>query len=476
MDQISSYTAYTFQLDKKRAFRFVWGVIILISIFSLVSQNSLLIFTGLLLLPFITRFFWRPGEPSIFLFAFLFLWVSITIKVFYSLFSGIPFEELFEFRDRIFQSYYLNLYGLVGLMLGTYFVLRNTPSRLREFEEEILKFRTGRVIIFYLLYNLLIVFLFRFRYVLPGLFQGIVALNQIKLGLIFFLFYLSLRKKEFRFLVLLLFAFEFVRGFVSFFANFKEVAIILFMTYVAFKRRFTQNQLTMGILFAVIAFQLGIIWTAVKSDFRMFLSGGERSQKVVVSNEEALYKMIELLGDYNLERNSMAVAALVDRVSYIDYFSASMNYIPAVQPHENGKVWYDAVMHILQPRIFFPNKPSIDDSQHLMKYTGIYVADASMGTSISLGFMGDSYVDFGSTFLIFPVFVLGMLIGWIYKNILLKTRSPVWAYVLVIPIYEMTYNLGVSAKKMIGILIMFFLVVLLFRKFVIPRIDRFIRI
>jgi hypothetical protein len=269
----------------------------------------------------------------------------------------------------------------------------------------------------------------------------------------------------------MIFAFEFVRGFVSFFANFKEVVIILFMTYVAFKKRFTQNQIILGIVFSVFAFQLGIIWTAVKSDFRMFLSGGERAQKIVVSNEEALYKMIELLGNYDMERNSEAVKALVDRVSYIDYFSASMAYIPAVQPYENGQVWYDAVMHILQPRIFFPNKPSIDDSQHLMKYTGIFVADASMGTSISLGFMGDSYVDFGGMFMILPVFLLGLLIGWIYKNILQETRSPVWAYVLVIPLYEMTYNLGVSAKKMVGILVMFFLVVLLFRKFVIPRID-----
>jgi len=475
MDRISSYSAYSFQLDKKRAIRFVWVVIILISIFSLVSNNSLLVFTGLLLLPVITSFFWRPGEPSVFLFAVLFLWISITIKVFYSLIIGVPFEELFEFRDHIVQAYYLNLYGLVGFILGIYFVFRKTPSRLKEFEEEILKFRTGRVIIFYLLYNLIIIFLFRFRFVIPGLFQGIVALNQIKLGLIFFLFYLSLRKREFRFLVLILFAFEFVRGFVSFFANFKEVAIILFMTYVAYRKHFTQKQIIYAVIFAFIAFQLGIIWTAVKSDFRMFLSGGERAQRIVVSNEEAFFKMVELLGDYDQSRNAEVVEALVDRVSYIDYFSASMNYIPAVQPHENGKVWYDAVMHILQPRLFFPNKPSIDDSQHLMNYTGIFVADASMGTSISLGFMGDSYVDFGGAFLVFPVFLLGLLIGWIFKNILQNTRSPVWAYVLVIPIYEMTYNLGVSAKKMIGVLVMFFLVALLFRKFVAPRIDGFLK-
>lgn len=476
MNRISSYTTYSYFLDKKRAVRFVWSVIVLISIFSLLNQNTLPIFIGLLFLPFITSFFLRPGEPSVFLFAVSFLWISITIKVFYSLFSAVPFEELFEFRDHIVQAYYLNLYGLVGLMLGIYFVFKNTPSRLEEFEAEILKFRTGRVIIFYILYNLAIYFLFRFRYVVPGLFQGIVALNQIKLGLIFFLFYLSLRKKEFRLVVLMLFAYEFVRGFVSYFANFKEVAIILFLTYVAYKKRFTSNQILQGIIFAVFAFQLGIIWTAVKSDFRMFLSGGERSQRVVVSNQEAFYKMVELLGNYDRSRNAEVVDALVDRISYIDYFSASMNYIPAVQSHENGKVWYDAVMHILQPRIFFPNKPSIDDSQHLMKYTGIFVADASMGTSISLGFMGDSYVDFGEVFMIFPVFLLGLLIGWIYKNILGKTRSPVWAYILVIPLYEITYNLAVSAKKMIGVLVMFFLVVILFRRFVVPRIERYLTV
>ena len=42
-------------------------------------------------------------------------------------------------------------------------------------------------------------------------------------------------------------------------------------------------------------------------------------------------------------------------------------------------------MHILQPRMFFPNKPVVEDSELTMKYTGEIVAGAEQGTSRQRG-------------------------------------------------------------------------------------------
>jgi hypothetical protein len=44
------------------------------------------------------------------------------------------------------------------------------------------------------------------------------------------------------------------------------------------------------LIILIIGFRLGIIWTGIKGEYRAFLAGGERSQKVVVDKMAALKK------------------------------------------------------------------------------------------------------------------------------------------------------------------------------------------
>ena len=67
------------------------------------------------------------------------------------------------------------------------------------------------------------------------------------------------------------------------------------------------------------------------------------------------------------------------------------------------------------PRIFFADKSIIDDSERTNKYTGFAVAGAGQGTSISIGYMGESYIDFGEVGMMVPIFLLGLLYGSLYR-------------------------------------------------------------
>src|SRR5205814_3724135 len=84
-------------------------------------------------------------------------------------------------------------------------------------------------------------------------------------------------------------------------------------------------------------------------------------------------------------------------------------------PYENGRLWFDAVKHVFTPRAFFPGKGIIDDSARTTYYTGVLVAGLEQGTSISIGYMGESYIDFGPIGMFVPIFFLGLLYGYIYR-------------------------------------------------------------
>jgi len=84
-------------------------------------------------------------------------------------------------------------------------------------------------------------------------------------------------------------------------------------------------------------------------------------------------------------------------------------------PHEDGRLWLDAVTRPFMPRLFFPDKDVIDESSLTNKYTGLSIAGTNEGAQISLGYMAESYVDFGMFGMMLPIFLLGLLLGLISR-------------------------------------------------------------
>ena len=76
------------------------------------------------------------------------------------------------------------------------------------------------------------------------------------------------------------------------------------------------------------------------------------------------------------------------------------------------------------PRLIFPNKPAINDSDRTNAYTGLQVADAAQGTSISIGYVGESYIDFGWWGMLPVIFVWGWVVGWCFQFLHNKAPHP----------------------------------------------------
>jgi len=194
-----------------------------------------------------------------------------------------------------------------------------------------------------------------------------------------------------------------------------------------------------------------------------------------VSKDVALTKFFEIVGTIDKETYREAFFDLIDRVSQIDFFSACLNYVPSVLPYQRGRVWKDALLYMFKPRIFFSGKASLDDSQSLMEYTGVTVSGADEGTSISLGYLGDNYVDFGF-FMFIPIALMGFFTGFVYRVFLTKALNTIWGYILAIPLFSSIGYFETSLVKKIASLLTYLIIVFIFMRSVVPAIDKNLRI
>jgi len=112
----------------------------------------------------------------------------------------------------------------------------------------------------------------------------------------------------------------------------------------------------------------------------------------------------------------------------------------------------DALEFITTPRFLNPNKKILDPSLKTAKYTGREVATAEMGTSISLGFFADFYIEFGFAGMIIPLIFLFMALGLFCKRIFTnKNYNPIFNISMLIAIVtnigtfesDLTYFLGI---------------------------------
>ena len=129
----------------------------------------------------------------------------------------------------------------------------------------------------------------------------------------------------------------------------------------------------------------------------------------------------------------------------------------------------------MQPRIIFPNKPAIDDSKMVNKYATKKVAGAKQGASFSLGFMAEGYIDFGPYLMFVPIFFVGWLLGFVYKQIILQSINYLWGFTMVSTLWINFNCNGTPGSKILGWILMYYIAFLFFRYLLMKPLDNYIR-
>jgi hypothetical protein len=139
------------------------------------------------------------------------------------------------------------------------------------------------------------------------------------------------------------------------------------------------------------------------------------------------------------------------RVSYVNFLALCIINVPSQVPHEDGALWLEAVQHVMMPRFLFPSKAALYDSERTTMYTGQQVAGVAESTSIGMGYVAESYVDFGPFLMFAPIFALGAFYGLIYRWFAIRSRLPLAGTAIATAILVFGgYTIETSCAKLLG--------------------------
>jgi hypothetical protein len=358
------------------------------------------------------------------LFLFALPGLQASVAIFHANWLGLTVAELSPFTGDLQTATLLSLAGLlavaVGMRLGAG-AWRWQDSAEAGMQARIIGF--DRWLRLYLVAWAASSAALTFAWVVPGLSQPMLALASLKWAFYFLLAYQALigTRRE-RSVLALVFLIELGSAIGGYFADFKTVFFVTIFAVVAAGIRFSPRALLgLGVL-AALLFAVAVLWTAIKGEYRTYVSGGVAEQIVTVDYPTRLSKVVDLVGQLDQEKLIQSVDQLLRRLTYVDFFAVVLTYVPSQMPHEHGALFWDAVSRPFMPRLFFPDKEVIDDSVRSNLYTG-GVAAISEGTSISLGYVAESYIDFGAVGMFPALFLIGLLFGGIYRGLLRWTAS-----------------------------------------------------
>lgn len=360
---------------------------------------------------------WRylPHEdgPPVIAMAFTFQWLQVTIGMFYHGFTGRSLDavELSDYRPMVLIGLGCLVALLLGLKLGMRFVGRPPPAGSQREEQA---FSWPALIIAYVASVAVTGTLQEFAWEVPSLTQAILALTYVRFALLFIMF-CRLCKPRVRWAwMAVILAAEVVLGLTGYFAGFREPLMLAAVALLGvFDRRKVTHWLAVG-LFGAIMFLSGLMWMAVRTDYRQDFE----SQAFAASREARLERIAGLTSQWlrqDFKHVFDDLDVFVDRMWVIYYPALAVSRVPSMVPHENGAIMWRALLHIVTPRLLFPDKAVLEsDSEMVMHYSGVWAAGADQDTSIAFGYAAESYVDFGVPLMFLPVFVFGVLMGMAY--------------------------------------------------------------
>lgn len=431
------------------------------------TSNPLLSAAGVLILAFLIALFWRPGEPPILAWTVLFPWIQVVTAVVQADVAGTAVSSL-SLRNHAEDAIWLSIIGIAvlatGLRLGSRSVEVVDPKVV---DAQLRAVSLARLFALYLAFAVLAALVATFQAFLPSLAQALARLVNLKWAFFFLLGYLTLRRRRDRQYFVIAVLIELVSG-IGFFAEFRLVFFISILVILSVQFRLTWKNITMAGLGTIAMVLMALAWTHVKPQYREYLNQGTNRQVSLVSPTERVGSFVSLTTEVSPEDLEDAVNPLLNRIAYVDYFAAAIDYVPARRPHERGNLLMQAVLHVLHPRFLYPDKAPLSDSEITTMYTGVSVAGEEQGTSISIGFMGESYIDFGRYVMFVPIFLVGIMWGMAYARFVhYPIRGIGYAFGIAMLLHANEF-VGMSGPKLLGGTITDFVILALFLRYVMP--------
>jgi hypothetical protein len=316
-------------------------------------------------------------------------------------------------------------------------ILTQSSNELQKIAEKLSFFKILNLYLFGLIFKIVIS-----QFTRGALGQFVWSFMEVKwLFYLLMVFKVSLEKKN-RNILIIITLIEFITGFLSFFSSFKEVIFFLIIgTFISFEK-IKVKQVVGASVVGMILFFVMVTWTSIKGEYRAFANKGSSSQTFQVENDEAVDKLAELYENQSDNSFTAGIASLVYRIQYMENFAKVLKQVPARVPHEEGNLWKSNLEFVFTPRFLNENKGTFDASAKSNKYTGTIFATAAMGTSISMGYFSEGYIDFGAEGMFLPLIIIALVMMYFYNYMFtIKNSNALLNYAFVvttfIPFYLM---------------------------------------
>lgn len=447
------------------------AVFMTVVVSSLLVNNGLLNFLALIVLWFGIRLLWKPQFSPVFSFIFCYSWIQVSIKIFQANISNVEINQMPVMGGDVYWASVLSLFGLAVLAVGMRIGLGRAHSFWRsEFLSEVE--RRPPLFWFYCYAVALVMALSLevFTFAVPPLSQLFLALANLKWAFFWIFTHVAFSGKGFiRWLWFVAFLLEFLLGVGGFFSSSKTVIFFTILGLMSSGVRLNGWRIATLSTVCVLLMTYAVAWTAIKGEQRGFLNQGLASQEVVVSYQDGIENIVKLVMHLNAAVMVDAVFALIDRIAYVEFFGEVLDVVPTRIPYENGALWADAIARPFMPRLFFPEKSIIDESVRTSQYTMREFAGIEQGTQVSLGYIADSYIDFGPWLMMAPLLALGWFMGRFYRWIVNLTwcRGAIGAGLGTATLFQMS-SIEISNTKLFGGLIISMIMSWLVARWVVP--------
>lgn len=431
------------------------------------SQDPLAMAVGAAVPWLMLQLIHRPGMPAGVIYILLFQWLQIFARVVQSMVDGEPMSASL-FGPDVGRAYWYMMASLVAIALALRFTLGGLPNSLDRAHFE---WRPIDIFTLYLLMMLVAVACRFLARVIPGLDQPIDALAKMKIVLLFMMFATVMTTGRNANLMWGAVGIEIVMGFTGFLSDFRGVFVYLAIAAIASRIPLKGSSIAVGAACAGLLIILALFWTAVKMEYREYVTGGADSQAITVDVEDRLGYLGDRVVSFDQIDWKLAAYMLLARLAYTDIFGSvisvqSTSPEPGVMPQ-----WQDAIDHVTRPRFLFPGKAALSDSEVYVRLArGSASDEIRLGTSISVGYMAENYVDLGFPGMLAGCLVIGLILGLVIRYFM--TLKFPWilreGVVLAFALNVTFTGVEISLPKLLGATVMFFVVYALLARFAFP--------
>jgi hypothetical protein len=397
----------------------ILAMVVLLPI-AVLGPNSPLALLACLTLVVGLALLWRPGEPPILLLVFAYQWIQASIGLFYGNLLGLGVDNWTQHGGQHSRAIMLTLIALNVLAISIRAAIGRRTNGL-----------SGRIRAYigntplktwFYVYAAAWIFSQVCLAIAPlsrGWYQPLLFLSQFRWAAFFTLTVATFAMpRQLKIYWLAAFALEFLQSVGGYFSSFSDVFLYTIVGLAASNVKMGLKNIFPLAIAAIGLVVMGILWSGIKPDYRAYVSLGANDQSVRVGTVEKVAELQRLLGEMDSRRFGESADIMIQRLMYFEFFGLILDRVPAGQAFTGGEIWGAATVAPFTPRLLFPNKPIIDDTQLTEKYTGLHEAAWAGSASISMGYIAESYIDFGPVMMFAAIAALGLYMGGLYRWLL----------------------------------------------------------